>query len=531
MKSFSLAAAFLIVCLGTPSLADPFSGQGSSESSTSVLIDAHKALSVSGRNDLAVIRDMFKGASLPGNVIDRDWDILSSVGVSTLRSINQVRAACSIAEGGESASNCAALDAFLSVVDSHHLIPHIVVGQFKPDHGVPDRPFLEWDSKALKVYQQQAADLVRYVALHYGGHGFHQVEFEVSNEIDNVRPSASGQTAWAFGNQNEPRGSEIRYQALLQLYSVWAKAVDEVARENPDRILLVGGPATTGWTILAHQPQPFETRFVSDVSKLGLRMDFFSMHHYGNPGRRSITNELGKVRHALESAGKASTPIYLTEWGPSYAVGADSRSKVNYQNTGAAWTASFLCDAVAAGASEGLLLLTDDQVTGPLPNRNWVSFVLLYPENATGPYTAYAKPATNVMRMFTLLPGTRRSVSVKGSADIGAIASASGTAAGVIVYNSNYDFTHDKDLSRPQHVTASISGLPFDGAVTVSHYAVDAKTSNVGRFIDSGLSPVAAQTNLQLIGQSKARVDRGMLDFPRELLQPSSVSLWIVTKD
>jgi len=104
---------------------------------------------------------------------------------------------------------------------------------------------------------------------------------------------------WAFEVWNEPNlevfwsGTQAEY---FRLYDCSAAAIKSV---HPG--LRVGGPASAaaGWTreLLAH------------LDASGAPLDFLSTHVYGN-----VPLDL---RPALTSAGRAGTPAWWTEWGPT----------------------------------------------------------------------------------------------------------------------------------------------------------------------------------------------------------------------
>ena len=142
----------------------------------------------------------------------------------------------------------------------------------------------------------------------------------------------------------------------------------------------------------------------------------------------------------------------------------------------------------------------------------------------------YPKPYTNVFSMYMLLPGTRKGVSLPGAQpDVGAVGSANGASAGLLVYNFNYSVSMgDVDLTTNEPVTVGFKNLPFSGTVNVDHYLVDGSHSNVGPYIDSGQTPDPNAVQLQKIETLQGTITNGQLVLPGVTLGQSAVSLWVV---
>ncbi|WP_084958923.1 GH39 family glycosyl hydrolase [Thermoactinospora rubra] len=126
-------------------------------------------------------------------------------------------------------------------------------------------------------------DLVRALVEHLAG------RYGLRELVDN----------WAFEVWNEPNLAVFwsgTPQEYFRLYDVTAAAVKSV-----DPGLRVGGPssAANGWVeeLLAH------------VRASGAPLDFVSTHTYGNAPL--------DWRPALERHGRAGTPVWWTEWGPT----------------------------------------------------------------------------------------------------------------------------------------------------------------------------------------------------------------------
>ncbi|HEY9447907.1 MAG TPA: hypothetical protein VIQ62_12615, partial [Burkholderiales bacterium] len=142
----------------------------------------------------------------------------------------------------------------------------------------------------------------------------------------------------------------------------------------------------------------------------------------------------------------------------------------------------------------------------------------------------YPKPAYNVFRMYAMLPGTRKAVTLQPG-DVRAFAAADGASAGLIVYNYNYRYNWPSDytdLTVEQSVVPGFANVPFDGAVSVERYLVDENTSNVARYLDAKQPLDYNGAMLTRVEACAATVDQGTLVLPARTLGPSAVSLWLV---
>ena len=494
-------------------------------SSANVVVNVAQDVSDTGGNDVAAARALFRSASYPesNGGLESSAALLNGIAAQSIRTIN--------AESGsylDGAGNFVASDRLnwnLPWIKRYGYQAHVVVGQRQPDF--IGGPASEWTPQQWAAYADYAYKLVRSVAVLYDNTGFNQTIFEVGNEVD---ITGDVRDLWTLANPAVPQGDETRYQHYWRVFQVWSRAVDRVAQENPGRSVKVAGPAMGGQSLFLTSSFWHE-RLIGDVAANGLRLDLLTHHFYGDllngwanvPGSR-LRDQLQRMRRALANAGRDSTPIYVTEYGPS--EGSDAVfGRINYTPAGGAWAAMFVDEALAGGATGGSYLIVRDNF-GPSTTGSAPVASFMHIRDGVD----YPKPVYNVLRMYTLLPGTRKAVTMQPG-DVRAFAAADGVSAGLIAYNYNYRYNWPSDytdLTVDESVTPGFMHLPFDGAVGVERYLVDQDTSNVARYIDAGLAPDYNGSMLTRVEACAATVDQGTLVLPPRTLRPSAVSLWLV---
>jgi hypothetical protein len=255
-------------------------------------------------------------------------------------------------------------------------------------------------------------------------------------------------------------------------------------------------------------------------------LDHFSFHFYGDfkngwspdPAAKPYTTLrylTSTVRAKLAALGHPQVKLFLSEWGPS----ADLNSDINYSHKGAAWVAAFLTEAVAAKIAMGSYLIMNDAV-GYDPGTLGIPS-LTYKVITGDGSIYYPKPPANVFRMFAMMTGTRRAVTLPATSNLGAFAASDGSSAGVVVFNYNNMF-----IEAPEVFSVELDHLPFDGAVTVKRYLVDADTSNLQAFLLHSGHP---DPSLQMVEQFSAEVQDGRLTLPSRSLG-LGVTFWRVSR-
>jgi hypothetical protein len=193
------------------------------------------------------------------------------------------------------------------------------------------------------------------------------------------------------------------------------------------------------------------------LAKYNTSLDYFSFHYYNdfrngttsippsdsqwNAARQTTTlkAQTDLIRSKLAALGKPGTKLFVSDWGPSVDEGSD----INYSHKGAAWAAAFLTEAVADHVAMGSYLIMEDAVGSNSGSPGQAS--LMHKDITNGVVTYYPKPAANVFKMFAMMTGTRRAVTLPtGSTNLGAFATSDANSAGVVIFNRR----HAPDLFR-----------------------------------------------------------------------------------
>lgn len=506
---------------------EPTPAPAPSLSSATLVLNAAQDLSETGGSDLAAARALFRSASYPesNGGLESTSVLLNGIPTTHSRTINAEYGSYLDGSGNFVASD--RLNWNLPWIKRYGYNAHVIVGQKQPHFF--STPASQWTAQQWAVYEDYAYQLVRFVAVQYDNTGFLETIFEVGNEIDITQDVRD---LWTLANPAVSQGDDTRYQHYMRVFPAWARAVDRVARENPGRRVKIAGPALGGQSLFLTNSFWHE-RFVNDVSTRGLRLDILTHHFYGDllngwanvPGS-GLRAQLQRMRQALSAQGRGNTSIHVTEYGPS--EGSDAVfGRINYSHEGAAWAATFVQEALAGSATGGSYLIVRDNfganTTGSAP-------VASFAHIRDG--VDYPKAAYNAFRMYTLLPGTRKAVSLSAlQPDVRGFASADATSAGLIAYNYNFRFNYPSDytdLTVNQTVVPGFTRLPFSGGVTVERYLVDRNTSNLARYLDSSQPPSYDGSMLTRVEMCAAVVDQGTLVLPARVLGPSAVSLWLI---
>ncbi len=241
-------------------------------------------------------------------------------------------------------------------------------------------------------------------------------------------------------------------QEYFRLYDVSAAAIRAV-----DPRLRVGGPASAaaGWI----------GEFLDHVADSGAPVDFFSTHVYGN-----VPLDL---RPVLADYGRAGTPTWWTEWGPT---------PTHFHRVGdTIFAAAFLLRGMASamGRIESLShWVASDHFTelGPPPELFHGGFGQLSVGNLR-------KPRYWALSLLAGMGRHRLRTSVTGDGAGGLVEALAARhddgCIGILVWNATLDqgkMAGDPELDRQVRVRAQLEpGTSY----TVRHYRIDAEHSNI----------------------------------------------------
>jgi len=492
-----------------------------------IRVDLDVPLSASGQDDLLLLRGYYRGASWEWPLDEPTWRKIGRLGFDRLRLINVDRSEVlrdESAPGGLRFVPSKRLSRALADCRRYRLKPHIIVGQSQP---VIRTVNARGQSRSVgtedAAYLDYANAFLQHVALEEGVTVF---DLEVGNEPDiSAAPD--------HPKEPLPFGSRERYQAYITMYDSWARACDQLTTAHPELRVRLGGPAVSSYSFAFGELNWVE-QFLHDVADRRLRLDFVSMHFYGNngalAGRRgfgpypTLAGQIRSVRNSIQRAGLGRLPIYLTELAPTWKLDSSPAASPNGNNVGAAWTAAALIELVSLKVEEAMqLVLRDhphDSSSGAEENWHWPA--LLTSDGRT------PKALYNVFRMFEMLPGSRvRVLGQRGS--IGALASAAPSAIGILVFNYDWDYENSTDRAEPERVVVSLRAIPDNFQhVSVSTYLVDGHHSNAYCAPATPGQLPCGHATLQLVAKSNMSVDNRRLDLPPTTLPPSSVTLWLL---
>jgi hypothetical protein len=467
----------------------------------------------------------------------------------------------------------------------HGLSPHVAAASTLPRSFVPYGPAERWTPAIRDRYKSYARQLVSYIVRRSFDGGAPSVIFEVSNELDiadsppvnffaTTPPNPSqfallplgpwGRFLWwidpATYNIHEwpptanpyPYSGDLRRvdRGISPMQTIFGDAIQAIKNDwafrskYPGKAVEFAGPAFAGfsfqWINYWPTERPtLEEHFLEDMfdptaevdptthaAQFNSKLDYFSFHYYGDFRGGNAQQEpkytttlkymTDRIRAKLAALGHPETKLFLSEWGPSIFEGTD----INYSHKGAAWAAAFLTEAVADKIAMGSYLIMHDAVGLQPGNAGQASLMDKVITGKGAEY--YPKPPANVFKMFAMMTGTRRAVTVpSGKPNLGAFAASDANSAGVVIFNYNSSFT-----DTPELFSAELNNLPMNGVVSVERYLVDAKTSNLQAYFTQ---PDRPDPDLHKVEQFNAQVLDGQLLLPSRSLG-LGVTFWRILR-
>jgi xylan 1,4-beta-xylosidase len=306
--------------------------------------------------------------------------------------------------------------------------------------------------------------------------------------------------SWWFEVWNEP---DIGYWkgTAEEYWKLYDYAADGVKRALPTA--RIGGPETTGPN--SPRAREYLRRFLDHVlhgtnaatGRTGVPLDLVTFHAKGAPRvmpdghvRMSVMAQLDAIDEGLDTIESfpelASTPVIIGESDPEGCAACPVRTNpANTYRNGTMYS-SYTAEQIARTYA-----LADRHHANIVAAVTWAFLFEGQP-----PFDGFRdlatngidKPVLNVFRMLGHMTGQRVDVtstggidlddvlahSVRGAADISALATRSSRSAAVMVWNY-----HDDDLPGPEaRIALSVTGLPAGRRLTLTHYRVDQTHSN-----------------------------------------------------
>ncbi len=367
--------------------------------------------------------------------------------------------------------------------------------------------------------------------------GFTEARFEVGNEPD-------------IGGAVHPRppkpanGTKALYAGYFELYRNVAIAAARFEAEHPALKVQLGGPALAWAFTFRYGELNWADRFLQDCAEQTLKLDFMSIHFYGN-----ITSlrgqyeanfpsfvEMLKQTQASRDRYCPGVPIWFTEWGPSYQTCNEPKASVNASHIGAAWSMDFLNTMLENGIRDALYLVTTDlrqaRAAGGWEDIwGWPS--LFTNPNALG--KAWPKAPFHVLDMISRLGGQRITVESDGST-LACFAAADPKRRRLTAILWNFaarlpEFAEPVENAQPVEVRLNVrdaEGLFPAGSATLRRWLVSADTSNAYAILAAG-GTLDARAELQQVQESRLTANAGELTLD-VVLPPSGVSFFEVTE-
>jgi xylan 1,4-beta-xylosidase len=331
--------------------------------------------------------------------------------------------------------------------------------------------------------------------------------------------------SWYWELWNEPNISYWKgtTEEYIKLYDYTA---DAVKRALPTA--RIGGPEVTGpsWDGSSKFFKPFMEHVVSGknyvTGKTGTPIDFITFHAKGAPKvvdghvQMNMGTQLRDIDKGFEIVASypslKNLPIIIGESDPEgcAACSEDVSPQNAYRNSTmySSYTAASFARKYDLAQSRGVNLAGAVTWAFEFEDQAWFRGFRDLATNGVD------KPVLNVFRMFGMMPTNRvevknglaydfariRDESVRGEADINALASKDAKSAAIMVWNY-----HDDNLPGPDaSVSVHLNGLP-NKKVTLHHYRIDQKFSNsyeAWKKMGSPKTPSAEQiTQLEKAGQ------------------------------
>ncbi len=335
------------------------------------------------------------------------------------------------------------------------------------------------------------------------------------------------------------RGSAKLYDAMMRMYQEISAAAIEFEKRHPDLKVTLGGPALSWAYTFKYGSFNWGEKFLRDCAQKKLKLDFMSIHYYGNisslhgeykanyPSFAEMIGSLKKVRDAV----LPGLPIQMNEWGPSYHVNFSPSAMVNASHIGCAWDADFLITMLENGIDNANFLVTTDlaaQRDGKLENVwGWCSF-FVNPNMFGG--KAWPKAAYNLITMISSLDGYRIKSANDGAVNTFAVADPQKKKIQILIWNYKAEIPEGgvaKDLSVSQTPDIKIpDAKKFFGSdkVSIRCQTIDENHANAYGAYSRGEPLTADNTALKVTDRSDLELNRELLSFPVKL-SPSSVTL------
>jgi hypothetical protein len=233
------------------------------------------------------------------------------------------------------------------------------------------------------------------------------------------------------------------------------------------------------------------------------------------------------------------TPLFITEWGPSYNTSDPLTAIINENEVGAAWCAEFLNTVRQENVASALFLVTTDPITYPqndtVQKRPIWPSLFLNPQGNDG--KAYPKPIYHVLDMVTKLSG--QEIQLEPSLPIGMFASINKQSKRITLMAWNFDAKIPPnapvtDRTKEHVIYFAFKNLPYEmrsGQLRISRWQVSERKGNVSAVLARDEAVSVKNTLLPKVENKLVSPENGGF-VHRVLIPPSSVTFMeIASKD
>jgi xylan 1,4-beta-xylosidase len=335
--------------------------------------------------------------------------------------------------------------------------------------------------------------------------------------------------SWYFEVWNEPECCRGKFWkgTLQDYFTLYDKAAAGVRAALPNG--RVGGPVTSQVIELVDNSQA-GIQFLDHVRDTNAPLDLFTYHTWDF--LNGAVNGYFTVLDLLDSYGKNSLPVAVTEFGPTWEFGltggADEPSwEPQETNQGAAFVAQTYSDIARRSAQEGKRF--------PLTFAWWtLSDVFDEGFEDQADYAAEANPfigamglltreslktpAYNAFKFLAQLGNEQLAFAVEGGAGVGGMASRNTSTGGVeiILYNGQNPgegFAEDAyyEVAAAQDIGVTVTGLNSEWSYDVTAYRVDDVRGNAFAAWDS-----AGKKTMAAMSESEWQSLRAAMEPPAE---------------
>ena len=490
---------------------------------------ADRVIYVKATNDWNVTADDMERLRDLSGTVGREFEptaktdeALKKIGIRMFRCINVAPVAGTFDEEGDfRVGENKILDDHFATCRAVGATPHMILAQWGPTIVVLPKAVVTEQGIDWPRYRNYCKALFGHVLIE---NDFPDAAFEVGCEPD-IRTDRGA------------AGSRANYMAYFEVYKHIAQAAREFEVENPGYHVTLGGPTLAGPFTFLYGDFNWAERFMRDVGREKIKMDFFSIHFYGNlgpldgepSGGYPTFSRIMQMTRQWRDKYVPGAQIWITEWGAHcYGATNEPGAVTNGNHVAAVFSAAFLSQMLKEDVHRAVYLVTTD-LRQQQEDGKWVN-VWGWPAFFTNPIAigAHPKAPYNVFQMLYMMAPKRVEATTPGGG-IDCIASRDDDGRlTLLVWNYNRvvrEFGPGEEAGRRLAVTVRVRDASelWKGPVHYRQWLVSETVSNAYHLFVTG-QELDERCELQQVGEGTVRIVDGMLDVGFAM-PPSSVSM------